>query len=132
VSRRTPLGRVLGLGSAKEGVSHWWTERTTAVALVPLGLWFLVSFLSLVARGDASHAAVIAWIATPLHAVLLTLLVLTSAWHSVLGVQVVIEDYVHLDWLKLVSLLASKFAHALLAAAGTFAVLRIAFAGAGA
>jgi succinate dehydrogenase / fumarate reductase membrane anchor subunit len=129
MSRRTPLGRVLGLGSAKEGVSHWLTQRTTAVALVPLGLWFLVSFLSLVAGGDTSHAAVTAWIASPLHTVLLVLLVPTAAWHSVLGVQVVVEDYVHLEWLKLASLLASKFVHVLLAAGGTYAVLRIALAG---
>ena len=130
MSRRTPLGRVLGLGSAKEGVAHWWTQRTSAVALVPLGLWFTTSVLSLLAGGGATHSAVTAWIAAPVHAVLLTLLVLTAAWHSLLGVQVIVEDYVHLDWLKLASLLASKFLHVLLAAGATYAVLRIAFAGA--
>ena len=132
VSRRTPLGRVLGLGSAKDGVQHWWSQRTSAVALVPLGLWVAASIVMLAAGGGLGHAAVTSWIASPVHAVLLLLLILTACHHSRLGVQVVVEDYVHLEWLKVASLLLSTFAHYLLAAAGMYAVLRIALAGTGA
>ena len=132
MSRRTPLGRVLGLGSAKEGVQHWWSQRTSAVALIPLGLWFAVSLVLLAVDGGLDHAAVTAWIGSPVHAVLLLLLVATACHHSRLGVQVVVEDYVHLEWAKVSSLLLSTFVHFLLAAAGLYAVLRIAFAGAGA
>lgn len=121
----TPLGRVLGLGSAKDGAGHWWVQRVTAVALVPLTLWFV---LSLAALPLADHAAVTGWMRQPLHAVPLSVLVLTLCWHSRLGVQVVLEDYVHRHALKVTSLLLSTFAHALVAATGVFAVLRIAFA----
>lgn len=121
----TPLGRVLGYGSAKDGAGHWWVQRVTAVALVPLTVWFL---LSLAGLPLADQAAVTAWLRQPLHAVPAALLVLTLCWHSRLGVQVVIEDYVHHHALKVTSLLLSTFAHALLVATGVFAVLRVAFA----
>jgi len=129
MSQRTPLGRVLGLGSAKEGVSHWWTQRTSAVALIPLSLWFAISLVTLATRASLDYAAVTAWIGAPTHAVLLLLLLATSCYHSVLGVQVVIEDYVEPEWVKIASLLLSKFVHALLAAAGMYAILRVAFTG---
>jgi succinate dehydrogenase / fumarate reductase membrane anchor subunit len=132
MSRRTPLGRVLGLGSAKDGVGHWWTQRTSAVALVPLGLWFAASLVLLASGKGLGHAALTAWIASPAHTVLLLLLLATACYHSVLGVQVVIEDYVELEWAKVASLLISRFAHAVLAAAGIYAVLRVAFSGAAA
>lgn len=119
----TALGRVLGSGSGKDGAGHWWIQRVTAVALLPLSIWFL---LSLVGLPLADHAGVVAWIATDWHAVLLCLLTLTLCWHSSLGVQVVIEDYVHGPGLKVASLLAANFAHVLVAASGVFAVLRIA------
>lgn len=83
MSLRSPMGRVLGLGSAKEGVGHWWMQRVSAVALVVLGLWFVSALLRL---GDLSHAAVLAWIALPLNAVLLSLLIGTAVYHSQLGV----------------------------------------------
>jgi len=124
MSLRTPLGRVLGHGSAKEGVSHWWSQRVSAVALAPLGLWFLFSLLSL---PDFSHAAVIAWISVPFTAVLLSLFVATLSYHSALGVQVVVEDYIHGKGAKIVALLIVKYAHVLAAAAGVFAVLSVAF-----
>lgn len=123
MSLRSPMGRVLGLGSAKEGVSHWWSQRVTAVALVLLTLWFASALLRL---GDFSHAAVIAWIAMPLNAVLLSLLIGTALYHSQLGVQVVVEDYVG-HGLKVVTLLLLNFLHVALAALGIFSVLRIAF-----
>jgi succinate dehydrogenase / fumarate reductase membrane anchor subunit len=130
VSRRTPLGRALGSGSAKEGVGHWWTQRASAVALIPLGLWFAYSLATLAAGPGLGHSAVTAWIAAPVNTIALLLFVATTFYHSQLGVQVVIEDYVHAEWLKVSSLLASKFAHGVLAAAGMYAVLRISFAGA--
>lgn len=123
MSLRTPLGRVLGLGSAHAGVHHWTVQRATALALVPLAIWFLVSIVRLPL---ADHAMVLAWIGHGANPVFLVLLVLALSWHSQLGVQVVIEDYVHGRLLKLCALLVSSFAHVLLAAAGVLAVLRIA------
>jgi succinate dehydrogenase / fumarate reductase membrane anchor subunit len=124
MSIKTPLGRVLGHGSAKEGVGHWWIERLTAIALLPLTVWFVWSLLSL---PSFEHAEVVAWLARPWTAVLLILFVLAVTWHSQLGVQVVIEDYVHGPAVKFASTVGSNFAHILVAAAGVFAVLKIAF-----
>jgi succinate dehydrogenase / fumarate reductase, membrane anchor subunit len=124
VSLRSPLGRVLGLGAAKDGVSHWWAQRLSAVALVPLTLWFLVSILRL-DLGD--FESVRRWLATPTHAVGALLLVLALCLHSRLGVQVVVEDYVHQPAIKLATLVAIDFAHALVVAMGMLAILRIAF-----
>jgi succinate dehydrogenase / fumarate reductase membrane anchor subunit len=122
MSLRSPLGRVLGLGSAKEGTGHWWSQRISAAALVLLGLWFAVS----VARLDAgAYADVIAFIAMPLNSVLLILLAATMAYHSWLGVQVVIEDYIHAPTAKIVLLTLSRFLHVLVAVASIYAILRI-------
>ncbi len=120
---RTPLGRVLGLGSAKAGTGHFWSQRLTAAALVLLGAWFVVSLLLV---PDFGHRAVQDWLGRPWNTVLMALLAITLAWHSSLGVQVVIEDYVHQPFARLVSLVASKFLHALLAAGAVYAVLKIA------
>jgi len=122
MSLRSPLGRVLGLGTAKDGTSHWWGQRVSAVALLILGLWF--AFVLATAPGF-SHSEVIAAIAKPLNAIMLLLLSVTMAYHSYLGIQVVIEDYVHAPGLKVVSLILSRFAHVLLAVAAVFAVLKI-------
>jgi succinate dehydrogenase / fumarate reductase membrane anchor subunit len=115
---------VLGRGAAKDGVGHWWAQRLTAVALVPLTAWLL---LSLVRLPLTDYAAVAAWMAGGWNPVLLSLTVLVMAWHSRLGVQVVIEDYVHSQSMKTAILLASSCGHVLLAAAGLYAVLRVAF-----
>jgi succinate dehydrogenase / fumarate reductase membrane anchor subunit len=123
---RSPIRRVQGLGSAKEGGSHWWAQRVTSVALVVLTVWFVFSILKL---GRLEHAAVIAWIAGPVNAVLLVLLLATAVHHSMLGVQVVVEDYVINHGAKIATMLALNFMHVALAALGVFAVLRIAFAG---
>jgi succinate dehydrogenase / fumarate reductase membrane anchor subunit len=120
---RSPLGRVLGLGAAKDGVHHWWMQRLTSVALVPLSVWFVVSLLALPAP---EHAAVVAWMRESWTALLLILFVLVAAWHSQLGVRVVVEDYVHASGAKTLTLVLLSFAHVLLAAAGVFAVLRVA------
>ncbi|MGE0580961.1 MAG: succinate dehydrogenase, hydrophobic membrane anchor protein [Steroidobacteraceae bacterium] len=123
MSLRTPLGRVLGLGSAHAGAHHWTVQRATAVALVVLTIWFVVSIVRLPLT---DHASVVAWVAHGANPVLLFLLVIAAAWHSQLGVQVVIEDYVHGRHAKPVLLLASTFAHVLIAATAALAVLRIA------
>jgi succinate dehydrogenase / fumarate reductase membrane anchor subunit len=120
----TPLNRVLGLGSAKEGAEHWWKQRLTAVALIPLGLWLAFAFLSF---DDFSYAAASEWLRAPLNGALLVLTLLTLTYHSALGIQVVIEDYVHGKGVKVVSLVLSAFAHAVVALAGVFAVLGVAF-----
>lgn len=127
MSLRSPIRRVTGLGAAKEGASHWWSQRISAVGLVVLTLWFVASLLGF---ADLEHETVTAWMARPLNAVLLALLVLTAAYHSKLGLQVVIEDYVPGHGMKLASLLLINFIHVALGALGVFAVLRVAFGGA--
>jgi succinate dehydrogenase / fumarate reductase membrane anchor subunit len=124
MSLRSPLGKVLGRGAAKSGVQHWWLQRVTAIAMVPLTLWLLYSLLSLPL---ADHAAVCSWIGASWHPVLLTLTVLTMTWHSMLGVQVVVEDYVHRKSYKTATLLCSQFAHVLVAAGAAYAIMHIAF-----
>jgi succinate dehydrogenase / fumarate reductase membrane anchor subunit len=120
---RHPLKRARGLGSAQSGVGHWWTQRTTAVALIALGIWFVVLVLGLV-HGD--YAAARATVAKPWNAVLLIAFLVTMFWHAVLGMQVVIEDYVHTHWKAITLLVAIKFIAVLCVLAGTLAVLRIA------
>ena len=122
-SLRSPLGRARGLGSAKEGVQHFWVQRVTAVALVPLSLWFVFSVAQLPV---ASYGAIDHWVAAPSVAVMLVLFIPTLFYHSMLGLQVVVEDYVGGEGKKLLTLLLLKFAHAAIAAAGIFAVLKIA------
>ena len=124
MSLRSPLGTVLGAGSAKQGVHHWWMQRLTSVALVPLSIWFVVSLLSL---PSFEHATVVAWMGQSWTALLLILFVLVATWHSQLGVRVVIEDYVHGAGARTVMLVSVMFAHTLIAAAGVFAVLKVAF-----
>ena len=124
MSLQTPLGRVRGLGSAGNGVHHWWVQRLTSLALVPLAVWLLVSLLTL---PGLDFVTLVSWMAGTWTASLLTLFVLIACWHSSLGIQVILEDYVHEAGLKTLSLVLSGFIHAVLAAVGVFAVLRIAF-----
>ena len=118
---QSPLNRVLGLGSAKEGTGHWSAQRLTAIGLVPLGLWFTIAVLGL---PHGNYQQLIAWIAEPANSILLILLVLTLVYHSALGLQVVIEDYVH-GSLMVVVMVAVKFLHVLLAVAGIYAVIAV-------
>ena len=120
----SPLNRVLGLGSAKEGTEHWWGQRISAVALAVLGLWLVIAVAGLESFAFASVAG---WVQQPLTSVLLVLTVLTLCYHSQLGVQIVVEDYVHAAGLKIATLIASTFVHVLLAAVGIVAVLKLAF-----
>lgn len=123
---RSPLSHVLGSGSAKEGTDHWWGQRVSAVALLVLGLWFTYSLVMLGAT-DYDHAGIVEWAGRTSNSVMLILLLLTLAYHSMLGIQVIIEDYVHGPFLKVASLILSKFAHVAAALSAVFAVLKLAF-----
>jgi succinate dehydrogenase / fumarate reductase membrane anchor subunit len=127
MSLRSPLGRALGAGSAKEGVHHWWMQRLTSIALVPLSIWFVVSLLSL---PSLDHVTVAAWMGQSWTALLLILFVLVATRHSQLGVRIVAEDYIHGAGAKALMLIALTFLHAVVAAAGVLAVLKVAFGGA--
>ncbi len=124
MSLRSPMGRVLGLGSAKDGTAHWWAQRVSAAALIPLTLWFAVSLLALPAL---DYSTVRAWLSVPLSSLLAVLLVAVMTHHSYLGTGVVIEDYVHSAGTKLLSLLLLRFLHVIVGGAGIFAILRVAF-----
>ena len=119
---RSPLGRAVGLGSAKAGFGHWWTERMTAVALVPLSVWFAAS---LIAHSGGGYETFTVWLGSPVTAVLMILLLIALFWHAALGLQVVIEDYVH-SGAKVWALLATRFLCFALAVAGILATLRVA------
>lgn len=121
---RSALKNVRGLGAAKEGVQHWWMQRVTAVAMIPLLLVMLVCLLKL-ATGD--HAAVAAAFKHPLFALVALLSILAVFWHMKLGLQVVIEDYVHSEGLKLVSLLGITFATFILGGIAALSVLKLFF-----
>jgi succinate dehydrogenase / fumarate reductase, membrane anchor subunit len=126
MSLRGPLGRVLGHGSAKQGVHHWWLQRVTSVALVPLSVGFVVSLLTLPAL---DYDTLVAWMRHSAIALGLALFVLVAARHSQLGVRVIIEDYVHASGLKTLALITADFAHILAAAAAVFAILKVALGG---
>ncbi|HXQ31397.1 MAG TPA: succinate dehydrogenase, hydrophobic membrane anchor protein [Steroidobacteraceae bacterium] len=118
---KTPLGRVLGLGAAG-GVQHWWLQRVGAVALAPLGAWFAIALLSL---PDLRYATVHAWLAEPVHAVLMLLLAPVAMHHSWIGVTIVLEDYVHGMPAKRTALLVAQLLHLLLGVAAVFAILKV-------
>ena len=124
MSLRSPMGRVLGLGSAKDGTAHWWAQRVSAVALIPLTLWFAISLLTLPAL---DYGTVRLWLSAPLSTLLGVLLVAALTYHSYLGIVVVIEDYVHSAGSKVLSLLLLRFLHVLVGGAGIFAILHVAF-----
>jgi len=120
---RSPLGRAIGLGSAKEGVEHWWLQRITAVALVPLSLWFVIAIIRLV---GADSDSVRDWVGNPLPATMLVLLLIATFYPASLGLQVVIEDYIHAELTKLGLVIIVRLGCVALAVAGMFAVLSMA------
>ncbi len=121
---RHPVAVARGLGSAKDGVSHWWAQRISAVALVFLVPWFLATAVSLIGV-DAANARML--LSDPMNATLMLAFVLAVMWHARLGLQVVIEDYIHTAWLELTLQLLVKFAYALAALASVVAIGRIVF-----
>lgn len=125
MSIRTPLARVRGLGAAKDGTHHWWIQRLTSIALVPLILWFVISMLS-VSRVD--YEAFQHWLSNPIRAGLMITLLLTAFYHALLGMQVIYEDYVRPEWVKYTALLITQFVLFLLGAISVVAVLKVALA----
>jgi succinate dehydrogenase / fumarate reductase membrane anchor subunit len=120
---RSPLGRARGLGSAHTGVAAWWIERATAIALVPLTIWFVASLIALTSR---DYTTFVTWLRRPLPALFMILLLIALFTHLALGLRVVIEDYIH-SKIKLPALLAVRFSCFALAIAGILATLRIVF-----
>ena len=121
---RTELARVRGLGSAKEGVHHWWMQRVSAVALVPLTLWFVIA---LIAHTGADYVAARAWLGSPVTLGLMVLVIGATFYHAQLGLQVVIEDYIHHEGAKIGLILLTKLASLVLALSAIIALLIIAF-----
>ena len=127
MSLRSPLGAALGRGSARAGVGHWRTQRTTALAMLPLSLWLIVSFIRLPL---ADHAAVVWWLASGWNAALLSLFVVAACLHSMHSVQTIMEDYIHQHTVKYWALLANSGGHIMVGAGALYAILRIALRGA--
>lgn len=126
MSLRSPLSKAVGLGSAKHGFSHWWWQRLSALALIPLCLWFVYSVVSLLGSSQAEAAA---WLSQPLSATLMILFVVAMLFHAQTGLQVVIEDYVHSKWLNLTLLIGVKFAALGMAVLAILSVLKIVLGG---
>ena len=124
MSLRSPLSRVLGLGSAKDGTAHWWAQRVTAVALVPLTLWFVFSLLTL---PDFEYETVRTWLSVPITGFLALLLVGVMSYHSYLGTIVIVEDYVISSGMKVLSLMILRFLYVLAGGAAMFAIFRVVF-----
>lgn len=119
---RNPLARAHGLGSAKTGVNHWWWQRLTAIALVPLSLWFVITLMCMI---GADHQTVVEWLQSPNVTLLMVLFIIVLFHHAQLGMQVIIEDYVHIGWQKLSALMLIKFLAVLAATASILAVLTV-------
>ena len=119
MSFQSPLGKALGRGSAKTGAGHWLAQRLTAIGLVPLGLWFTFAMVSL---PHGSYELVMAWVAEPVNSILLILLVISLVYHSMLGIQVIAEDYVH-GAVAVLTSVTVKFVHIILAVAGIYSVV---------
>ncbi len=126
MSMRTPLGLVRGSGSAGSGTRHFWMQRVTAVALVPLTVWLVASLIELVGAG---HAVVAAWIGSPIVTAALVLFLVTSLYHLKLGIDSVVDDYVYVPWQKVTIQLANIFGCCLIGLAAVLAVLTISFSG---
>ena len=121
-SLRTPLGRVRNLGAAHSGTSDFWRQRLTAVALVLLILPVILVVMMLLGRNQAGAAQILG---SPLVAIVMLLFIIASAWHMKIGMQVVIEDYVHNEKLKLASIMANNFFSAAVALASVYAILKL-------
>ena len=125
-SLRTPLAKARGLGSAKDGTHHFWLQRLTAVALIPLTVWFALSIASLATAGQAE---VLAWMKSPLSAILMLSFIMAGFWHMKLGLQVVIEDYVHTESTKITCLILNNLIAIFLALAAFLSALKMLLGG---
>jgi len=123
MSLRSPLGKVRGLGSAKNGTHHWWMQKVTAVALIPLTIWFVASVVQMT---TAEYEVVISWLNSPIVAILMMLFVFTSLYHLRLGLQVIIEDYIHSEGAKIFFQMIVTFGCIVIATATIFSILKIA------
>jgi succinate dehydrogenase / fumarate reductase membrane anchor subunit len=124
MSLRTPLAKVKGLGSAKQGTHHWWHQRLTALALLPLSLWFIYS---LVRMSSADYNTVASWLSLPYVTILLIMFVVSLFYHAQLGVQVVIEDYINSEWQKFASIILIKLLSVLGGLASVLSILNVFF-----
>ncbi len=124
--RRSLLGQMRGLGSARSGTGHWWMQRLTSIALVPLAIWFVIGAI---AHAGAGRAEIVHWISGPVTATLMLALIACMFEHMQLGLQVVIEDYVHGEACRVATLLVMKAGAALLAILAAISVLKMAIAG---
>ena len=125
MSIRTPLAHVRGLGAAKDGTHHWWLQRVTSIALVPLVLWFVISLLGV---SHADYETFQHWLSNPFRAGLMVALLAVLFYHASLGMQVIYEDYVRPEGAKIIAVLATQFVLFLLGAISIVAVLKIALA----
>ena len=125
-SMRTPMARVRGLGAAKDGTGHWWGQRLSALAMIPLVVWFVASIISM---AGADYTTMQVWVGSPVVAGLLILLIAATFYHAHLGLQAVVEDYVHNEATKFTALIAIKALAIVLSLTGILAVLSILFRG---
>lgn len=123
MSLRSPLGKVRGLGSAKNGTHHWWMQKVTAVALIPLTVWFVSSVVQMT---QADYGAVVKWMSSPVVAVLMMLFIITGIYHLKLGLQVIIEDYIHSEGQKVALQMFVTFGCVLIGMLAIFSILKIA------
>jgi len=124
MSMRTPLSRVRGLGSAKSGTEHFWRQRLTAIANIPLVLFFVISIVIL---AGSDHAGFVAYMSNPIVAILMLLMIVSALYHMCLGMQVIIEDYIHSEGLKVIALLGNTFFSIAVGVGCVFAILKLSF-----
>lgn len=120
---RTPLAKVRGLGTAKDGTHHFWMQRVTSLALLPLVLWFGLSIASL---PNASYESVVLWLDSPFNVAMLVSFLIAGFYHGALGMQVIIEDYISEEWIRIAGIIAVQLISFFLAALGVYAALKIA------
>ena len=123
---KSPLGKARGLGSAKEGSKHWWHQRITAIALVFLSLWFVISLITLTGAG---YGEVYSWLSRPDSSILAILTILFSFYHLKLGIQVIAEDYIHTEWKKLFVIILTDFGCIVIALTSVLSVLLVSIGG---
>ncbi|MBF2761263.1 MAG: succinate dehydrogenase, hydrophobic membrane anchor protein [Ectothiorhodospiraceae bacterium AqS1] len=120
---RSSLSRARGLGSARSGTSHWWSQRISAIALIPLGLWLCLSLVTVAAY---DHPQMVEWIRSPFNGVALVLVIVALFYHASLGLQVIAEDYLSAEWLKIGAIIVIRLSLIALSVIAVFSVLRIA------